>query len=535
MRESAKNGRLWQVRRQNFLNRMLRKLTAISLIIYFLSACQNLSEKNQSSEKNHLRVATPFKIQHLNPLKSGHYFLVEFGTAELPARLNENGKVEPWLLENFQQIDRLNWRLRLRPNVKFQNGKPLTAEIFARAMNRQIEKSPETKTVIGEASAKAINENEIILTTKLPNPNVPAALADEGVFPIYDVETVEAAGEDTLKLIGKGVYTGIYKITGLNDREMSLERNENYYLGPPPFERVSILFVSDPQARILAVQNDEADIALYPQTQNKRMLENRTDAFFNLSEKSSGGPGLFFNLQRSPFDDINVRKAVSLGLNYESLAKETMDGIYQPANGFYAPNLAWAKQNQKTDVGLAKNLLEESGWKTGADGLREKNGQKLTAELVIYPQQADFPALAVAIQAQLRNLGFDIKIRQVDDIHAELKTSKTWNFYIIGSGTVTTGGAPDPILKRYFLSNSEENRTGINDKQLDEKIITLSQTFDEAERTKLLHEIQDIIILEKNYLVRLGFTRARAIVGKRFRNYKPSPQLHHITFETKPD
>lgn len=511
----------------------MKKILLLALILCFFSACRKPSEN--LAETGHLRVATPFRIQHLNPLKSGHYFLVEFGAAELPARLDENGKIEPWLLENFEQIDKLNWKLRLRSGVKFQNGKILTAEIFARAMNRQIEKSPETKAVIGDASAKVSNENEIILTTKQPNPNVPAALADEGVFPIYDVETVEAAGEDSLKLIGKGVYTGIYKISGLNDREMTLERNENYYRGTPPFERVSILFVSDPQARILAVQSDEADIALYPQTQNKRMLENRTDAFFNLSEKTSGGPSLFFNLRNSPFDDVNVRKAVSFGLNYESLAKETMDGIYQPANGFYAPNLAWAKQNQKTDIEQAKNLLEESGWKTGADGFREKNGQKLTAELLIYPQQADFPALAVAIQAQLRNLGYDVKIRQVDDINAELKTSKSWNFYIISSGTVTTGGAPDPILQRYFLSTSEENRTGIKDQQLDEKIKTLSQTFDETERIKLLHEIQDIIISEKNYLVRLGFTRARAIVGKRFKKYKPSPQLHHITFETKPD
>lgn len=511
----------------------MKKLFLFALILLFVPACQKASEN--SADVAHLRVATSFKIQHLNPLKSGHYFLVEFGVAELPARLNENGKIEPWLLESFQKIDDLNWKLRLRPNVKFQNGKPLTAEIFARAMNRQIEKSPETKTVIGEANVKIAGENEIILTTKEPNPNIPAALADEGVFPVYDVETVEAAGEDTLKLVGKGVYTGPYKISGLNDREMTLERNENYYLGTPPFERVSILFVSDPQARLLAVQSDEADIALYPQTQNKRMLENRTDAFFNLSEKTSGGPGLFFNLRNVPFDDVNVRRAVSFGLNYESLAKETMDGVYQPANGFYAPNIAWAKQNQKTDIEQAKNLLEESGWKAGADGFREKNGQKLTAELLIYPQQADFPTLAVAIQAQLREIGFDIKIRQVDDINAELKTSKNWNFYIISSGTITTGGAPDPILQRYFLSDSEENRTGIADAKLDEKIKTLSRTFDETERTKLLHEIQDIIISEKAYLVRLGFTRARAIVGKRFRNYKPSPQLLHVTFETKAD
>lgn len=509
--------------------------TLISALIFLSSACQNSSETNRNSAANHLRVATSFKIQHLDPLKSGHYFLVEFGAAELPAKLDSDGKIKPWLLESFEQIDELNWKLKVRPDVKFQNGKPLTAEIFARAMNRHLEKSPETKVAMGKANAKNTGENEIILTTEVPNPSVPAALADETVFPIYDIETVESVGEDSLKLAGKGVYTGAYKILSVDEREMLMEKNENYWQGKPNFELVSVLFVSDPQARVLAVQNGEADISLYPQAQNKRMLENRNDAFFKLSEKSTGGPSLFFNTKIAPFNEQDVRRAVSFGINYESLASETMDGIYLPADGFYAPQFSWAKQNQKTDIEQAKKLLDESGWLANSDGIREKGGKKLEAEILIYPQQANFSALATALQAQLKIIGFDIKIRQVDDIQSEIKRSKTWNFFILGSGNLTTGGAPDPILQRYFLSDSEENHSGISDEKLDERIKTLSRTFDETERNKLLGEIQDIIISEKAYLVRLGFTRARAVAGKRFKDYQPSPQMFHITFETKAD
>lgn len=501
-----------------------------------LAACQTASQPNsRQADANRLRVATPYKIQHLDPLKSAHYFLVEYGAAELPLQLDADNRLKPWLLESYEPLDDLNWKLRLRPDVRFQNGKLLTAEIFARAMNRQIEQSPEAKAVIGAARVRTNGASELILTTAAPNPNVPAALADESVFPIYDVEAVEAAGADSLKLAGGGVYTGAYQITALDEREMSLARNENYWRGTPPFKLVSVLFVSDPQARILAVQNGEADISFYPQTQNKRMLENRRDAFFKLSERTSGGPSLFFNVQIAPFDDANLRRAVSLGLNYETLAKETMDGVYQPANGFYAPNYAWAKPNQKTDVAAAQRLLDESGWQTAGDGIREKNGARLEATILIYPQQADFAALATAIQAQLRQIGFDVKIRQVDDINSELKQSKTWNLAIHGGGTITTGGAPDPILQRYFFSRSEENRAGIADARLDRLIETLSRTFDEIERKRILSEIQDLIIVEKAYLVRLGFTRARAIVGERFADYQPSPQLRHVTFETKPD
>lgn len=56
--------------------------------------------------------------------------------------------------------------------------------------------------------------------------------------------------------------------------------------------------------------------------------------FFKLSDKSSGGPSLFFNLKIAPFDEVNIRRAVGLGLNYESLAIETSAHTRTDKNGF---------------------------------------------------------------------------------------------------------------------------------------------------------------------------------------------------------
>jgi peptide/nickel transport system substrate-binding protein len=78
-------------------------------------------------------------------------------------------------------------------------------------MNRQLTRSPSTKSVISGATVRASGERELILTTLKPDPNVPAALADEDVFPVYDVEAVEAAGGDREKLLKSGGYTGAYK------------------------------------------------------------------------------------------------------------------------------------------------------------------------------------------------------------------------------------------------------------------------------------------------------------------------------------
>lgn len=499
-------------------------------------ACSRAPENAVNSDANskNLRIATSYKIQNLDPLKSAHYFLVEYGVAELPLMLDNDFNLKPWVLESYAPIDELNWRLILRPNIKFQNGKPLTADALAAAMNRQLESSPSTKAIISGAMVKVVGEHELILTTKNPDPNVPAALADEDVFPVYDVEAIEAAGDDREKLLKSGGYTGTYQIVSLDEREMKLEPNANYWRGQPPLDSVIVKFVSDNQARILAVQNDEADVALYPPTEAKRMLANRTDAYFVTSERSGGGPRIIFNVRRPPFDDATVRRAFSLGVNYELLAKNVMDGVFDTATGFYSPSFAWAIQNQKTDTEAAKRLLDEAGWLAGAGGIRYKNNSPLEALFLVYPQQPDWTTLATAMQAQLREIGFDIKIRQVDDINTAMKNTTDWNLAINSPGILSSGGAPDPSLREHFATEGERNFGGISDTELDRLIEDLSRSFDAAKRVDLLKRIQQILIEEKAYEVRPVFVRSRVIIGKKYRDYKPSPQLRHVTYDTRP-
>lgn len=454
------------------MKRQISKIILVFLSAWLCFACGQSPKEaaNFGDDSKDLRIATSYKIQNLDPLKAAHYFLVEYGVAELPLMLDNDFNLKPWVLESYAPIDELNWRLILRPNVKFQNGKTLTATALAAAMNRQLESSPSTKSVISGATVKVTGERELILTTVNPDPNVPAALADEDVFPVYDVEAVEAAADNREKLLNSGAYTGAYKIKSLDEREMRLAPNANYWRGQPPLDSVTVKFVPDNQARILAVQNDEADVALYPPTEAKRMLANQTNAFFVTSERSGGGPRVIFNVRRAPFDDANARRAFSLGINYESLAKNVMDGVFDTATGFYSTSFAWAIQNQKTDTEAAKRLLDESDWQTSVSGIRFKNSQPLEAVFLVYPQQPDWTTLATAMQAQLREIGFDLKIRQVDDINAAMKTAPDWNLAISSPGILSGGGAPDSSLREHFATGGERNFGGISNAELDKLI-----------------------------------------------------------------
>ncbi len=507
----------------------------ITLFIFgglIFSSCA--TAPNNLETKNVLTIATSYKIQSLAPNESASYFLIEYGIAETPLFLDDEASLKSHLLESYEQIDEKNWKLVVRDKVIFHNGKPLTAEKFAAAMMFQLKNSPATQSLLQGASVKKTGERELILTTETPNPNVPNALSDETGFPIFDVECVENADGNSSEIITGGCYTGAYKLKNLDDREMILERFVNYWQGEPPLEKVFVKFVPDAQVRILAVQSGEADIALYPPSEAKRILENQPNAAFKTSENASGGPRIFLNVRRPPFDDANVRRAAGLGIKYESIANEIFDGVYQTADGFYPPVYKFAVQNQKTDLDEAKKLLDEAGWKIGENNLRIKDGKTLSAVLLTYPQQPDWVTLATAIQANLSAIGFDIKIRQVEDIQSALK-SDDWNFGIISPGITTNGGSPEPLLREFLTSKGEKNYGGISDAELDNLVETLSRTFENEKRNEILQRIQQIVIAEKTYEIRPIFSRSKAVVGNRFKNYKPSPHLHHITFETKPD
>jgi peptide/nickel transport system substrate-binding protein len=505
----------------------------IVLSVLLLSSCAASDVSLDRVNDKTLRIATSFRIQALAPHDSASYFLVEYAVAETPLFVDDEAAIKPNLLASYERIDERNWKLVIREGLSFQNGRPVTAEAFAAAMNFQVKNSPATQNLLPNASVKASGDQELVLTTEIPNPNVPAVLADESGFPIFDVECIEGDNYDTRKIIEGGCYTGPYKIASLDEREMVLRRSENYWRGNPPLDQIVVKFVPDAQVRILAVQSNEADIALYPPAETGRMLAGQTNAFFVVGQESKSGPRLLFNIRQPPFNDQAIRRAVSLGFRYQSLATDTFDGIFQVADGFYPPTYTFAVQNQKTDIAEANRLLDDSGWKTNEGGLRSKNGATLFAVLLTYPQQPDWVILATALQAQLREIGFDVTIRQVDDIKAAMG-GKDWNFGIISPGITTHGGAPEPPLREFLSSTGERNFGGVNDPELDRLIETLGQTFDLKLRNEILQRIQEIIIVEKAYEVRPVYSRPRVVVGKRFRNYKPSPHLRHLTFDTKP-
>src|SRR5258708_10480691 len=134
-----------------------------------------------------------------------------------------------------------------------------------------------------------------------------------------------------------------------------------------------------------------------------------------------------YKITRPMVADKRVREAMNIAINRADIVKGIMLGNAEPALTCVDPKaLDFAEKTKgviKEDVERAKKLLDEAGWKVGADGIREKDGLKL-APRVLFTQVAYVPRVSEAIQGYMRKIGIDWKIVGFDSTIAPAAMGK---------------------------------------------------------------------------------------------------------------
>jgi peptide/nickel transport system substrate-binding protein len=121
--------------------------------------------------------------------------------------------------------------------------------------------------------------------------------------------------------------------------------------------------------------------------------------------------GIVFNTHRPPFDDVRVRRAVSLAIDRQRVIDAALAGFATPASGPVPPDHPFALQEPaRVDTARASRLLDSGGWVRGDDGVRHRNGQPLTFELLTVGSADN--AAEQLIQADLAAIGVRLEIRQ---------------------------------------------------------------------------------------------------------------------------
>ncbi|PRZ40482.1 peptide/nickel transport system substrate-binding protein [Antricoccus suffuscus] len=493
------------------------------------SAAKELRAKGDGT----LTIYNSYTIAGLDPAGTGTNWLFDWGVAENLLQVEDDGSIKPWLAKDVSRDGDTRWVVTLRDGVTFQNGNPVDAEAVAAALTRQIAKSKAAQVYLDTATTVIAEGDKVILTTPAPNAMVPAALAArDNSLQIYDVSVMDAAGGDSSKIVGKGAYSGPYEITAWDPDNLQLKPFAKHWEGKPPLKGITVKVVPDEQARIAGVKSGEADMAFYPSTSAKLELQGDPEAAVLSSKLALQSLLVEMNLKAGIFTDVNVRKAFTEAIDYKGIADDVGNGQFKAAESLYPTEMPFALKNQKFDLKKAKSLLDDAGWTVGSDGIREKDGQKLTVRFVTQAQGPETVDVAIAMKDQVAKAGFDLEINNAEDSAAVKKGPNAWESSVALSGSLS--GTADPIqpyLVRWVTGGSS-NAQGITNPTIDKIGDQLRGEFDDSKRDQLLKDAQKILVADEAYVVAGTYKYFTVVVGPAWVDYKVSSVRRHITSQT---
>ena len=315
--------------------------------------------------------------------------------------------------------DTLTWTFKIRDDVKFTNGDPLKASDVAFTFNTTKEKATYMDLTMLE-SCTAIDDTTVEFKLTKPCVTFIYTVAQVGIVP--ENAYSDQFGLSADQIIGSGPYKMAQWDKG---QQFILEANEDYYGEQPAIKRAVVL-VQEEDARFVAAQAGNVDIALTSATLATTDIDGmhveKVDSVDNRGitlptvpdEGKTTEDG--YKIGNNITCDVNVRKALCYGIDRNQIIDEALNGFAQPAYSECDGMTWWNEEDViETDADYAVQLLEESGWEdTDGDGIREKDGEKLAFNLMYFAGDSMRQAVAMSVANQAKeNMGFDITVEGV--------------------------------------------------------------------------------------------------------------------------
>lgn len=415
--------------------------------------------------------------------------------------------IKPWLATEWEvSEDGLSYTFKLREDVKFHDGTPFNAEAVKYNFDRILD--PATKASNAAALLQPYQSSEVLdeYTVRLNLATPSRAFLGNLSQALLGIVSPAAAQKYGDQLGQHPVGTGPFKFVKWEENAgIQVERNPDYKWAPelvtnqgaPYLDGIDFRIVPEEATRIGSVLSKQVLAAETVPPQHILTLEK--DPNFQLLQTNTVGLPytLFFNKDREPWNELKARQAVQLAVDVDTIVKTLYLGTYERAWSPLTPGTfgydASLEQSIKPDIPKANRLLDELGWVRGEDGIRVKDGKKLTLRYVDgTPNREKRNDIAVMIQQQLKQIGIAVEVEITKDIRTVVYTNGDYDLY----GNSQVNSDPNALYSFYhsYDPKGQASLSRLNDPDVDQWLEQGRVEKDDAKRAELYQQVQQYII-----------------------------------------
>ncbi|HWR05833.1 ABC transporter substrate-binding protein [Sporomusa sp.] len=441
----------------------------------------------------------------------------------------DNGKssteVEPMAAESWSvSPDGKEWIFKLRKNIKFHDGSPLTAQAVKFSFDRvmKIKKGPADYFPTLKA-VEAVDDYTVKFVMEKPFPPFLYTLATNAASIINPKVMAQEKNGDLASgyLADHTMGSGAYELKEWNPgQNIKLQAANDYWGGAPALKTVLIQFIKDPSAQRLQLENGDIDIAESIPTEQLDQLKAKPD--LQIAESPSLLVSyVYLNNKKAPLDNVKVRQALNYAIDHNAIIQGAIKGKGIQLKGPIPEGLWGYDPNAKgysLNIEKGKQLLAEAGFAQG-----------LTLKLLYSDYKSFWESEALLLQDNLAKIGVKVELEKI--AWATLRDKVDRADYDLCLGAWSPDYADPQTFMTYWYDSRmfglAGNRAFYKNDAVDALLREAEQISDQGARTKLYQQAQAIVLEEAPYIL-LFQSNSMVAMRKNVQGYVYNPMLESM-------
>jgi len=406
----------------------------------------------------------------------------------------------PDLAESWEAPDPTTYVFKLRPDLKFSDGSPLTADDVVFTYTTLIDpatNAPNRTLYVPISKVEAVDPQTVKFT--LTDPYAPLlSYLDVGII---SKKAVEAGKDPATDPIGAGPM----KLTAWNrGSDIELEVNPNFWGEAPKVQKVTLKIIGDNTARAQAFEAGDLDVIQSPLSPGDIQRLAKDDRFGNVITAGLGVTYINYNTKDPLLADPKMRQAFSMLIDQQTIVNDIYQGVDQVATSIILPS-SWAYSpdiKQPTfDVEGAIALFNELGWKdTNADGILDKDGKKLTVVLSTHSEDPNRVQSIEFEQAVFQQAGVDAQVKITDwpTFSTNYVQKSEHQIALLGWLNIID---PDRLMFSQLTTGGSTNWGGYSNPEVDKLLQEARSSLDQETRKKDYQAAAKILASDLPYYI----------------------------------